>query len=77
MQHTTERIDCQENGQIVTESGYLAKGFGLHLENELREVARVELHFERSVDLATAIAAGAEWDEPAETLSFATRRADL
>jgi hypothetical protein len=39
MQHTTERIDCQENGQIVTESGYLAKDFGLHLENELREVA--------------------------------------
>jgi hypothetical protein len=39
MQHTTERIDCQENGQIVTESGYLTKGFGLHLENELREVA--------------------------------------
>jgi hypothetical protein len=39
MQHTTERIDCQENGQIVTESGYLTKGFGLYVENALREVA--------------------------------------
>jgi len=37
MQHTTERIDCQENGRIVTESGYLTKGLGLHVENELRE----------------------------------------
>jgi len=62
----------------VTESGYLTKGLGLHVENELREAAAcVELHFERSVNLATAFAAGAEWDEPAEKLSCATRRADL
>jgi hypothetical protein len=39
MQHTTERIDCQENGQDVAESGYLAKGFGLGVDIEVGKVA--------------------------------------
>jgi hypothetical protein len=38
MQHTTELINCQENGRIVTESGHLTKGFGLHVETNPRDV---------------------------------------
>ena len=45
MQHTTERIDCQENGQIVTESGYLAKGFGRTPPGERTSGSRGVLSF--------------------------------
>src|SRR5215217_1420111 len=73
MQHTTERIDCQENGRIVAALCHpRAKGSGSASRTSSGKSRRVELHFQRSVDPCN----GRRLRGIYVNVGIATRRAD-